>query len=305
MRSTLLSVLCLALVSMAAGCFEMTQVVTLNPDGSGKVEFNTLMAAPPQMNMGEEAAKPDMKAMAKQSLQQMVSQSQGVDAWRDLKCDVAKDGRMQIYGVAYFADISKLKLGSMGGDNASWTKNDKGGMVLNLNAKKKDAPKVAPKQMTDQEVQDMVKQQRAQYQQSKPMMASILGTMKMDVTYMLPGKIETTGCFTKTDKGGVQMVIEGKRMLEAMDKMMADDKAMAESIKSGKNMMKDGPGDDKFGEMLVGKAGAPVATVSGDLKPLFEYKAEMEKAKAAQDAMFKKLEIDPKAKKPGMMGGEE
>jgi len=79
---------------------------------------------------------------------------------------------------------------------------------------------------------------------------------------------------------------------------MADDKALAESIRAGKGSDKN---DDLMLEKMYGKKGPISATVAGPGKPLFDYKPEMEAAKAAQEAMLKKAGIDLSQKPEGMM----
>ena len=49
------------------------------------------------------------------------------------------------------------------------------------------------------------------------------------------------------------------------------------------------------GLLYFGKAGRPEVTVAGPFKPLFDYPAEVKKAKRAMPAMFRKLRIDPEA----------
>jgi hypothetical protein len=90
----------------------------------------------------------------------------------------------------------------------------------------------------------------------------------------------------------VQFVLDGKKVLDALDKAYADDKLMARCLRMHRDVWM-GPDQDKMFEMVFGKKiKAFKAEVTGDLKPLFDYKAEMEKAKAGQDAMVKKLGLD-------------
>jgi hypothetical protein len=74
---------------------------------------------------------------------------------------------------------------------------------------------------------------------------------------------------------------------------MADDKVVAASIKAGRDPLGDDLDHEKGLELIFGrKITAFKADVTGELTPLFDYKAEMEKAKAGQDAMVKKLGLD-------------
>ena len=292
MRSTLLTALCLAMVGLTSGCFETTQVITMNPDGSGKVEFVNLLSAPPTQDAN--APKPDMAMAARQAMQQMLTHAKGVDAWGELKCAVSDDGRSRISGVAYFSDFAKFRMGALNGEEMLWAKNDKGSMTLNLDAKKNDE-KGMPATLSDAEIKDRIKGLRAEYQNGKGIRDAVMASMKMDLTFVLPGTVQEEGCFTKTDKG-MQILITGPKILAAMDKIMADDALLAKSIRSGVNPVKDSLGGEKFGEAVLGKKGQPKVVVGGELKSLFDFKTEVEKAKAIEPGLFKKLGVDPSGK---------
>jgi hypothetical protein len=281
----------MAVVLATSGCLESKMVYTVNPDGSGKFTFDSLMAVPAPHMLGPNKVNPDPNALAKGQLEQAIRSSKGVEAWSDLSYEVAKDGRAHVQGVGYFPDVTKTS--GPGGDNTiKWSKTDKG-MTLEIvmkNQKKQAATK--PEELTDEQAAKIAKQAQAQWPQTRMMMVAFLSNAKVDETYMLPGKLGDVEGFDKTDKGGVQLVIEGKKILEVMDKVMADDKMVAASIKAGRDPM-DGPDDATMIGLLFGKGvKAFKADVTGDLKPQFDYKAEMEKAKAGQDEMIKKLGLD-------------
>ena len=122
------------------------------------------------------------------------------------------------------------------------------------------------------------------------MMGAFLDTLKIDMTYVLPGTLGAVEGFTKTDKGGAQVVMEGKKMLDAMDKVMADDKGLAAAIRAGRDV-KDGPGEEAMMEAVFGKKISALKATCTDVKPQFDYQAEMGKAKAGQADLLKKLGI--------------
>jgi hypothetical protein len=297
MASSIRAGLFCALILAVAGCFETKQVITLNPDGSGKVVMDTLMASQAMMMMAatSKESAPDSNEIAKGMAVGMISRSTGVDAWSDVSYEVAKDNRVHLTATAYFPDYSKIKIEGPSLMEANWTKADKD-MVLEvqMSSKGPDGEKAepAPKALTDKEVDDLLKQKRQEWAMSKAMMAQVFNSLKMDTTFVLPGKVVEANIFEKTEQG-VRLSIEGKKILAAMDKIVADDKLMKDAIKAGKDPVKDGPGaSDAMQEAMFGGKGPIRARVSGDIKPLFDYKAEVAKAKAAQPAMLKKLGIE-------------
>jgi hypothetical protein len=282
----------MAVVALSA-CLERKQTGMINPDGSGKVVVDTLVAVPPEMAAGGQ--KPDAAAMGKQMATAMISKAQGVDAWKDVAIDVAADGRAHIVATAYFPDISKMKLDAA--VPMKWTRDDKGNFTLAISKEEPPASKDPPK-MTDEEVSAAVQKSKTEFKDNQAMAQMILGSLKIEMIYTMPGQITDANILSKSADGKtVTLTIEGKKMLEAMDKIMADDKAIEASIRAGKGVDQD---DDLMLEKMFGKKGPISATVAGPGKPLFDYKTEMEAAKAAQAAMLKKLDIDPNAKPPGM-----
>jgi len=305
--------LCLSL-ALLAGCFESKQIITLNPDGSGKTEFDTVTVVPPTMAemesvdapgaaLGEPGAtKPvakspvfratDPNASCRRYMEGVLSgeRDKGVDAWSNLAYEVTKDGRCHVTGTAYFANIVRTDLPELGQLKTTWTK-DKDGMVLTVEIGDDQATsKPAETQMSDKDAADALTKKREEYRGNRALVAQMLSGILIDATYMLPGKIEEVNIFEQTDKGGVRLMVSGKMILEAMDKIMDDEKLMIACIKEGKDPMKE---PSILLEKMFGKKGPIRARVSGEFVPLFDYKAEMGKAKAQTPAMYKALGVSP------------
>ncbi len=293
-----------AMVAATAGCFELKLVTTLNPDGSGKVAIESIAPSMEALSgmMGaktnSDAKPPDTTEQAKSSVRELIKNSKGVDAWSDVSYEVLEDGRIKVKGTAYFSDLAKFKVKTQN-TKLKWAKNDQGGMTLEIIMKDEGKVQQAgekPK-LSDEEVAEKVQQAKMQYQQMKPMMQAVLAKMKIEQTYHLPGKLDKVSGFEKIGDGAVKMSFTGQKMLGVMDKLMSDDKALALVVKAGKNPNKGGFGNDKMSEMMFGSKTLQ-AGVIGNLKPLFDYKAEVEKAKAGEKGMFEKLGIDSDAEKP-------
>jgi hypothetical protein len=279
-----------ALLVLLAGCIEKTERITLNPDGSGKSEFDMILAGDPGRTSinGQEQPVASPQSQLKDVVKAML-QSDDFDAWKDLKYEVTKDGRMHISGVAYFKDFNKRATfmgGGMSTESAErWEPipNSPGGMRLSFDIgnEQKGQPKgksEIPK--SDAEIAEKITQAKMGWQQAKPMATAMLGSMKLDITYILPGKVTDAGAFQSVP-GGVRAVVDGTKMLAAMDKINTDDAALRAAILAGRNPLQDPPADDQKGIVYLDKPGKPVATVEGATKPLFDYNAEVTAAKAA------------------------
>jgi len=299
-RSNWFSLAFLLSVCLATtGCLEKTEKVSLNPDGSGKREFDLLMVSTPPLNLGNAAKKPEAppEEQIKVAVQKLIDSSKGVDAWKDLQYNIAKDGRFHIKGVAYFKDFNSVSLTtSLGGGNPQTWKKEGDAMILDCSLKAKEKPK-QPVPATDAEVDQKVTQVKMQWAQTKPLFTGILEKMRDDVTYVLPGKIAEAGAFESKPEG-VRLVLEGSKVLTAMDALMSDDAAIRAAIQRGGNVM-DEPPSEETSKMIFGKAGKPIAKVTGPLTPTFDYAKESAAAKTAMPEMFQTLGLTaPGAPKP-------
>ncbi len=315
MRKLLVLGTLLAAAAAFVGCIETKQDFTLNPDGSGKVVVDLLMQDMAAMFGGPD--QPDPELTLKQAVRGILDRTAGLDAWSDVTFDRAADGRIHFHGTAYFKDFSKFTLSAGKFQSVSWAKDDQGGMTLkvenNQNQDKKPEGATPPAPMTDEQVNERMQTERAKFQQMRPMMEMMLGKVRIDLTFWLPGTVAEVNNLQKGANGSVRMVLEGARMLQVMDELVADDNFLRETIKAGGQI---GAGGGRMGqaanEKMFGSKGPIKVRVNGDLKPLFNYDAEVTPAKAAYPGVLEKLGLNnlPPAKAPqfgagamrGMMG---
>lgn len=276
----------LASFLLFTGCVELMQVYTLNPNGSGKVELDTITPANQQFGTDTQPKKPE--EVIKEAIQERLDEGKGIEAWSNITCEMTKEGKIRFRGTAYFSNINKLNSGDDSTGNLRWTK-EGDAMLLKMekeNAEGDDQPEEA---LTDAQVEEKLKQEKMQYQQMKPMMAAMFGGMKVQISAKLPGKIVESNIFT-VDGQTATLTITGKQVIDAMEKINADDKLLRAKIKAGSK------GEDDFMfEHIFGKTGPMMAKVTGATEQLFDYDEEVAKAKAGEEAMFKKLGVT----KPG------
>ncbi len=301
----------LALAGMAAtltSCFQVTQNLALNPDGSGKVVYNMSMPDMGAMlggalgGAGAGAELPDPEKMAQDTLRGIVNGSQGVDVWEKASAKMGEDGKVHVEASAYFKDITKLKMGNSDGPaggmsgEMAFSKDAEGNLVLEMKMGEGEAEAGGVSGEGGKEGEPLdpealkaeIAQQRQQWQQAKPMMAGMMADMKMEVNVKMPGDIIEVKNFKKSAADTASFGFDGGKMVETMDKMIMDDK-MAEKM-AGMGML--GGGAPKMSEemtgMLFGEPGG-VKVVSKSGKPIFDYAAHVAKAKAGQSADLKAL----------------
>ncbi|HVX85604.1 MAG TPA: hypothetical protein VH253_12550 [Phycisphaerae bacterium] len=284
-----------ALTLCLPACLDRRQTGQLNPDGSGKMTLDTYVSPPPPQ-LGA-PSQPDALDIAKGIATRMVQDSTGVDVWSNITFEKTADGRAHVVGTAYFPDINKLAL-----DNPmvySWSKDDKGVYTLTLKPPANDAATQGPQKLSDAQVAQIIAQGKSDYAQRKPWLQTELQYLKVDATLLLPGEITSTNILNQSGPNAVELAFDGREILDALDKLMADDKTLADSIRAGRQP------DADMGyvvEAMFHHKGPIKAVVTGPVKPQFDYQSEVAAAKAAAPAMYQRLGIDPNARPAPMPG---
>ncbi|MBI5724877.1 MAG: hypothetical protein HZA50_13035 [Planctomycetes bacterium] len=292
--------LTLLLAALFAGCIEMTAVYTLNPDSSGKVDFDISMAQPPDTPKPDgvpEPPKQNPEAQAKKMLKNMVEDKK-FDAWSGVSWEIAKDKKVHVKATAFFKDLAAVGNDGPSG-KVTWKKNEKGEMVLQMDMRAEAGDKPPAGEMTQEQIDEAITRTREQWKMTREIMAKMMGQMKLQMVFKLPGQVSEVNGLAKNADGSVKFEFNGQKYFDLMDKLIADDKAMTELIKAGKNPFSQGTMSEGMCEAMFGTKGPLKAVVTGEPKPQFDYKAEMEKAKAAMPEMIKGLKLDePPAESP-------
>jgi len=93
---------------LVSGCFEDTkQEFTLNPDGSGKMLIESTFVPASEAIRDDE---PTAEAAVQEAVREILTRSEGIEAWRDVSFSELKDGSFFFRGTAYFSDLLSVKL---------------------------------------------------------------------------------------------------------------------------------------------------------------------------------------------------
>ena len=281
MRKILFVVL---LLLSAIGCFESKEDYVLNADGSGKVtivgSFETTIPGMP--------VSTDPKETIKQ-VKELLEKSKGVDAWSNVSYDRTKEGRVSFQGTAYFPDISKLDLETFGKDAKLNKEGNK--LVLLIEEKEDGEPAPPPTKPSPEEVKTQIEQAKKQWQTMKTMMGPMLEKIKQDLTYKLPGPVESSTNLKKIDASTVNIQVDGAKFMAAMDAMMTDEAWLKKQAEAGA-FAQGGSGPpmgDEVNERIFGEKGPVKAVVTGPGQPQFDYKSEVAAAKAEYAKLMDKL----------------
>jgi hypothetical protein len=283
-----------AIALAAAGCIELEQDYTLNPDGSGKVVVRWV--ASPMMELGGDKSP---EARAKSLLKDEVAKSEGVDAWKDVSCQVRKDGKYEFRGTAYFRDFSALKLHNNGLVmlGLACSKDGAGNLVVTTRT---EPAASAPKALTDEEAQKKLVEERVQYEQGKRFLEAMMGDLKVTTRLRLPGTLGAASNFMKEGDSTIRITLEGKVFFKALDELIKDDAWMLRTVRSGGLQAAPTP-DEAFVAKVFGEKGPVRAVTSGPLKPAFDYEPEASAARKAWEETLAAMEpaAGPPAKGEG------
>lgn len=274
---------------LLTGCFETKDEFTINPDGSGKVVHESSFQ---QVNLGnqEEATEDSLK----EAIGKVITESKGIEAWRDVSFKRLDDGRLFFKGTAYFTNLNTLDIPNQTMLEFDWQKSD-GGAVLTLRTNKGGADQgfKAEKQPVDlsklppAERSKKLKEERAKFQQSKGMMTAVMGNMKHEAIFHLPGKVGESSNFTKDASGALRLQFEGAKLLAAMESLINNDEWAAKNLDSFGG--KEKPAMDAEVNALVFGSKAPVRAVVSGGQPLFNYAVEVAAAKKESEKIRKQL----------------
>jgi hypothetical protein len=283
-----------------SGCVELTQTITVNPDGKGKVVYDVLMAAEQIELAPPDAKEKTLAEKLRAAAVNMLTKTKGVVAWKDVTVKWAADGRMHFVGTGYFERLDQLN------DNSS---KDGGGLSFNLPtqafqltrekdgslkiaAKKQaaDPKKLAapdPKKMTDKELDEYLLKQRVDYQKAKPFLILMLTDLKIKTMFRLPGEVVETKGFKKDGPKAVSFSFDGDVMLAAIKKFMAQDNA---TIKKLLFQQPTAELWESFG--LTPDMVEPSVTINKLGQPLFDFAKELQAARAAYPQLRQQFQMD-------------
>ncbi len=274
--SVLISLVCVALSS----CFETEQEFTLNPDGTGKMTINSVF---PSISLDGKKTQND--ASLQKAVANFLEQSKGIEAWRDVSYAWGEDGRIKFKGTGYFSDLSAVELQNVGMMAFAWKSDGKTGqLTMDFKSDGDEEEKAIASDPVERAKE--IKAERAQFQQSKPMLLGILSGMKHTATFKLPGKAGKTENFVTAADGRVGLKITGAKLIEAMEKLVNDDAWMAKNAFDAQNAPTD---MEAISESLFGSK-APVAAQRVSMAaPLFDYAKELAAARIEMTKLQEKL----------------
>ena len=274
MVSIIRSCVALLLLVFLAGCFEETQRIVLNPDGSGKTRIEIVRAVSIPMSLSEKEDF-DAQTVLKETAQAIVEKSKGVDAWKDVSFGYRDDGRMYFRGTAYFPALDALKIESQAGKNSSGGSGFTSKLALRST---ENGLELFAKPATDKEedaprdkVLDPFKE-KIKYHQVRGMLVAVLTGLRTEYYIELPAApLEYSGF--QLDGETLHYLFGGEKALAVIDRVVSDDALW-------RRLAAEGKGADDIGVWAQKEifGGDLYARLPGKVANRFDYPGEMAKA---------------------------
>jgi hypothetical protein len=295
-------------LALMSGCVEMTQTITLNPNGSGKVVYDVKM--PADMGIGadpkKQAKTPDETLL--QEVQKKLTTSKGVTAWKDVSAKWTEDGKLHFVGTAYFDKLEDVG-GNDGGGGMSgpsfgaFQVKLENGELLRITTRKDPNANANPNTNnpampdlangTAKQWDDFVLMNRINYQKIRPLLVMMFTDLKVTTVFRVPGEVKDSAGFKKEGAGLVH-TMDGNVMIAAMKKIFTQDAA------GWKKMMASGDPRAIMERMgLSQEMAEPSMTVHRLGKAQFDYAREVEAARAEYPRLRQQFKLDAEKKLPG------
>jgi tetratricopeptide (TPR) repeat protein len=260
-----------------AGCIQGQATVSLNPDGSGKIFIETVIDPCGSGKSGDIwKSYRDYLTQIKETLMQ----SEGIDAWSDVDWKVLPNGKYYFTGRAWFKSIDKVAfhLGQFRGNLTAYLEDANGINILGLKSLRTQVEEKAWEKTNS----------ALRYKLFSSDMTGILGGLRLDLIFILPGSAEKIIGFEKIDEKTIHFLIAGRRMAYLLEYIK----------QNGLYQLADRWNYDKVeflnNEMLpmyLEKAGPVSASFAGGSN-LFEYEKEQAAVKKDIVRIIDKLDGD-------------
>jgi hypothetical protein len=299
--------LCLALVAFGSGCVESKATVTLNPNGSGKMQLDVIMPSPMAANFGGPTPKDvSIDDQKNQGVAKMLTDAKGVTAWKDVSAEWNPDGRLHLMATAYFDKLDKVSIEPIPLPQFQLVPEKEGVLKLTVKFDKDKNPATTPdtkplpdpKKLSDKELDDEIMKARVAYQSSRPMLIAVFTDYKATTTFNLPGKMGDAKGFAKDGDKAAKHEMTGADVIKSIDGLMKKDTAALRKMvrDSGTLESVDINKLEHFADLPASMNAS--LTLTDATKDVFDYDKEMKQAREGSKDLREKFKIDSKKQWP-------
>ena len=255
--------LALLLALTCAGCFEVEDRWTLNPDGSGKVTRQVTLAP-----RGKSAAE-----WARWGIER----SSGVAAWSEFRSEELPDGRLRLAVTGHFADLQALDLAC--GPQPFWVGE---GQERRIVLSDRRPPETALP-LAEGEERASVAERRRRGLRGLLRAYGGAAAASFKTVLCLPGTVGAFPGYARDPSGELSVQLELGAVAERLEALLEDDAFLLE--RGERRLL--GP---RVNSLVAG--GNLEVRLAGELLPRFDYARELPAALSESDALQDRIGVD-------------
>lgn len=284
------------LVLPLCGCYHSTLTYVMNPDGSGKVTVHLLAQ---DINAGvDQVLSGNLRNNEqKKRVFEFFETCKGIEAWKDVTYNLNADQRFEFHGTGYFKDLNtvEIQFGPQSILHPRIKKVAEGKLAIFVDLGFQFAKE--PKELRDKDEftgltnDQIVSKMQTQYREMRPVWGLMMDTFQMEMQLSAPGKVSESLGFKKED-AYYKIAVKGTDILKALDDLATDKAWLLRRAKDQPQEWMDLTTLEtmpELGQKLFGIRELPKLSVEGPLAPVFDYKQEIEPAKAQFEKLMREL----------------
>lgn len=300
-----LPLLFILVATFCSGCLDVSEIFTINPDGSGKVTLDAEMNLP-SITMGA-TDDHEIQSRLREYAGEIIDGSEGVDAWKDVECTKLASGHIRFRGTAYFPSLSALKIARMSFGTFDTERAGDSMTVAIIADAEPGLDGTEPGSAAEEGSEDHSSQipepgdtlaeespgsepmaldsaaSRQMVEMAQKMFGEQLKNLHLRMTLNLPGTIRRATTFTTDTGNSVRFDFPDKHARSIIDSMLADATFWRNAGKQ-----KSSPYEQELKSAVTG-VNQPRVTVTGSIKPLFDYEKEVQAAQKNYPELLKKF----------------
>ncbi|MCD4779809.1 MAG: hypothetical protein K8S27_04580 [Candidatus Omnitrophica bacterium] len=254
---------------MLSGCFESNQHYTINPDGSGKLQFEVSYNKKDYVH----TSSIDLEGI----ILKLKDKSLGITHWHDIFFEDKGEGPSLLSGTAYFDNINNVSLPIDGLSLDPYKiqfRIEKGQGILEiLDPRVKTLKKLT---LPEERTQELLMEDKQQFEGIKSLIESTIGKVKMTILFSLPGDVVGVSNMIKKEDNQVFVQFDGHDFFQSAQTVLQDDDWWLRHIKVGIDVYEEGPlGDEDLTNVILGSKSDISASIENISGPLLDCQKEL------------------------------
>jgi hypothetical protein len=284
----------LALTTLLAGCLEVDQQCTINPDGSARIrvrftaDLDKLKALPSAEHLDPEDARREARQSLHELARQCLETAEGVDAWTEYAYDESTPHRITLSLTAYTRDFTRFALKPENGEVPNMRFHlqtpDESGLqrwVMTLPGVNDALPTPSIPRLEASEVADIIRERRRQFQEEAPESRPLFHALEVSSTLRFSGTVKSTQNAQPLSRREARIIFRGSRFYTWTEEVLADRPRATQAYQNGAELFSRVaiPAHEINAALFSESAPVSIDVLPGS-RQLFDFEEELARARA-------------------------